>query len=169
MDKQSLFFTSIVGIVAIALMLLAIQFLAKRLKLQTNTEQNINASYSVWFGSLLLSFILFLKVALELVENSIELLIADKSINNTFLAVLEQIAIYTGFSFLFTFIAYYIVSIVVKFSIGNRNDSIEIEKDNVGYFIIKGMVLLTLVFSLITIFEHFLRWFAPAIETPFYH
>lgn len=169
MDKQSLFFTSIVGIVAIALMLIAIQFLAKRLKIQTNTEQNINASYSIWFGSVLLSFLLFLKVALELIENSIELLIVDKSINNTFLAVMEQIAIYTGFSFVFTFFAYYIVHIVVKFSIGNRNDSIEIEKDNVGYFIIKGMVLLTLVFSLITIFEHFLRWFAPAIETPFYH
>ena len=169
MDKQSLFFTSIVGIIAIALMIVAIQFLAKRLKLQTNTEQNINASYSIWFGSLLLSFILLLKVALELVENSIELLIADKSINNTFVAVMEQIAIYTGFSFLFTFITYYIVSIIVKFSIGDRKDSIEIEKDNVGYFIIKGLILLTLVFSLITIFEHFLRWFAPAIETPFYH
>ncbi len=169
MDKQSLFFTSIVGIVAIALMLIAIQFLAKRLKIQTNTEQKINTSYSIWFGSLLLSFILFLKVALELVENSIELIIADKSINNTFVAVMEQIAIFTGFSFLFTFLAYYIVHVIIKFSIGNRNDSIEIEKDNVGYFIIKGLVLLTLVFSLITIFEHFLRWFAPAVETPFYH
>jgi hypothetical protein len=169
MDKQSLFFTSIVGIVAIALMLIAIQFLAKRLKIQTNTEQKINTSYSVWFVSLLVSFILFLKVALELVENSIELIIADKSINNTFVVVMEQIAIFTGFSFLFTFLAYYIVHVIIKFSIGNRNDSIEIEKDNVGYFLIKGLVLLTLMFSLITIFEHFLRWFAPAVETPFYH
>lgn len=169
MDKQSLFFTSIVGIVAIVLMIIAIQFLAKRLKIQIDTEQKINTSYSIWFGSFLLSFILFLKVAVELVENSIELIIADKSINNTFIAVMEKIVIFTGFSFVFTFLAYYIVHIIIKFSIGDRADNIEIEKDNMGYFIIKGLVLLTLVFSLISIFEHFLRWFVPSVETPFYH
>ena len=52
---------------------------------------------------------------------------------------------------------------------GNRVDSYEIEKNNIGYFILKGVVLVLLVFSLISIFEHLLRWFAPVVETPFYH
>jgi hypothetical protein len=169
MDKQSLFFTTIVAIVAIALMLMAIQFLSKKLNIKTETEEKFNPSYSIWFGSLLISFILFLKVALELVENSIELLIADKTIDNTFIAVMEKIAIFTGFTFFSTFLAYYIVNTILKYLIGNRTDSIEIEKDNVGYYIIKGLALLSLVFSIITVFEHFLRWFAPSVATPFYH
>lgn len=169
MDKQSLFFTSIVAIVAISLMLMAIQFLSKKLKIKTELGEKLNLSYSIWFGSLLISFILFLKVALELIENSIELLIADNSINNTFIAVMEKIAIFTGFSFIFTFVAYYIVDTILTFSFGKRVDSIEIEKDNIGYYTIKGLVLLTLVFSIVTVFEHFLRWFAPSVATPFYH
>jgi hypothetical protein len=169
MDKQSLFFTSIVAIVAISLMLMAIQFLAKKIKIKPEIEQKMNTSYSIWFGSLLISFTLFLKVALGLVENAIELIIAERDIDNTFADVMEKIAIFTGFTFLFTFLAYYIVNTILKFSIGHRSDSIEMEKDNVGYFAMKGLVLLTLVFSLLTVFEHFLRWFAPSVETPFYH
>ena len=169
MDKQSLFFTSIVAIVSISLMLMAIQFLSKKLKIKTELGEKLNFSYSIWFGSLLISFILFLKVALELVENSIELLIADNSINNTFIAVMEKIAIFTGFTFIFTFVSYYIVDTILTFSLGKRVDSIEIEKDNVGYYIIKGLVLLTMVFSIVTVFEHFLRWFSPSVATPFYH
>jgi hypothetical protein len=169
MDKQSLFFTTIVAIVAIALMLMAIQFLSKKLNIKTETEEKFNPSYCIWFGTLLISFILFLKVALELVENSIELLIADNSINNTFIAVMEKIAIFTGFSFIFTFVAYYIVNTILKYLIGNRTDSIEMKKGNLGYFIIKGIILLSFVFSIITVFEHFLRWFAPSVATPFYH
>jgi hypothetical protein len=169
MDKQSLFFTTIVAIVAISLMLMAIQFLAKKMKIKPETEEKSNLTYSIWFGSLLISFILFLKVALELVENSIELLIADKTIDNTFIAVMEKIAIFTGFTFFSTFLAYYIVNTILKYLIGNLTDSIEMEKGNTGYFIIKGIVLLSLVFSIITVFEHFLRWFAPSVATPFYH
>jgi hypothetical protein len=169
MDKQSLFFTTIVAIVAISLMLMAIQFLAKKMKIKPETEEKSNLTYSIWFGSLLISFILFLKVALELVENSIELLIADKTIDNTFIAVMEKIAIFTGFTFVSTFLAYYIVNTILKYLIGNLTDSIEMEKGNTGYFIIKGIVLLSLVFSIITVFEHFLRWFAPSVATPFYH
>jgi hypothetical protein len=118
MDKQSLFFTTIVAIVAISLMLMAIQFLAKKMKIKPETEEKSNLTYSIWFGSLLISFILFLKVALELVENSIELLIADKTIDNTFIAVMEKIAIFTGFTFVSTFLAYYIVNTILKYLIG---------------------------------------------------
>jgi hypothetical protein len=48
-------------------------------------------------------------------------------------------------------------------------NSIEMEKDNKGYFLIKAIVLILLVFSLQTIFEHFLGWFTIKVETPFYH
>ena len=148
---------------------MAIQLFAKKLKIKPESDQKINMSYSLWFSSLLISFILFLKVALDLLENSIELIIYSKTIDNVFIAISEKVSIFMGFSFLFTFLAYLIVQYILKFSIGSRVDKIEIEKDNIGYYIIKGLILIFLVISLASIFEHFLRWFMPAVETPFYH
>lgn len=169
MDKQSLFFTSIVAIVATALMLMSIQFLAKKLNIKSEKEQKITVSYSIWISSIMIAFFLFLKVALELVENSIEVIIYSKTIDNAFIAVMQKIAVFSGFTFLFIFLAYYVVHILLIFIIGKRNESIEMEKENTGYFIMKGVLLILLVFSLITIFEHFLGWFVIKVDTPFYH
>jgi hypothetical protein len=169
MDKQSLIFTSLIAILALSLMLMAIQFLAKKLKIKSIQNEKTQLSYSVWFGAIIISFIIPFKIALELIENSIELLITDATIINTFMAVTEKIALFTGFSFIYTFAAYYIVNILFKYIVGNRNDSIEIANDNVGYYVNKGLVLIALVYSLSNVFEHFLRWFAPIIDTPFYH
>ncbi len=169
MDKQSLFFTSLVAILATALMLIAIQFFAKKQKIKLEVEQKINTSYSIWLSSIMVAFFMFLRVALELVENTIEIIIYSKTIDNTFMAVIQRIAIFTGFTFVFTFLTYYIVHNLLKLSLGNRIVSLEIEKDNKGYFIIKGIILTLLVYSILTIFEHLLSWFMPVVETPFYH
>lgn len=169
MNKQSLFFTCLVAVVATALMIMAIQFLAKKLNIKSEIEDKINTSYAIWSASIFITFFMLLKVALEQTENAIEVIIYSKTIENTFLEVMQRIAIFTGFTFFFTFLSFYIVSAIFKFSMGNRVDSYEIEKNNMGYFILKGVVLVLLVFSLISIFEHLLRWFAPVVETPFYH
>lgn len=169
MDKQSLFFTSIVAICATALMLILMAFFAKKLNIKSDKEQKINISYSVWFASIMLAFFIYLKPALELIENSIEIIISSKTIDNTFMEVMEIIAIFTGFTFIFTFLSYYIVHNVLKLSFGNRLDAIEIEKENIGYFILKGVMLIFFVFSLITIFQHLLNLFMPVVDTPFYH
>ena len=169
MNKQSLFFTCLVAIVATALMIMALQFLTKKLNIKPDVEEKTNTSYAIWSTSLFIAFFMFLKVALEQTENAIEVIIYSKTIDNTFFEVMQKIAIFTGFTFFFTFLSYYIVNAVFKFSLGNKIDSFEIDRNNTGYFIIKGAVLILLVFSLITIFEHFLRWFAPVTNTPFFH
>jgi len=169
MNKQSLFFTCLVAVVAIALMIMALQFLTKKLNIKPEVEEKINASYAIWMTSIFIAFFMFLKIALEQTENAIEVIIYSKTIDNTFLEVMQKIAIFIGFTFFFTFLSYYIVNAISKLSLGNRIDSYEIDRNNIGYFIIKGAVLILLVFSLITIFEHFLRWFAPVTNMPFFH
>ena len=169
MNKQSLFFTCLVAVVATVLMLMVIQFLTKKQNIKSETEEKINTSYAIWLSSILVTFFMFLRIALDQTENAIEVIIYSKTIDDTFVQVMQKIAIYTGFTFLFTFISYYIVHNVLKLTLGNRIDSLEIEKDNRSYFIIKGVLLILLVFCLVNIFEHFLRWFAPVVDTPFYH
>lgn len=169
MDKQSLFFTSIVAIISTVLMLLSIQFLSKKLNIKNESEQRIKISYSIWYGSILICYFLFLKVALELIENSIEIIIYSKTIENTFIIAIQKIIIFTGFTYFFTFSSYLIVDKVLQFSFGKRLDNIEIDKENIGYYLIKGILLILFTFSLVTIFEHFLKWFMPTVDTPFYH
>lgn len=169
MDKQSLFFTCIVAIFSTLLMLLSIQFLSKKLNIKIEAEQRIKISYSIWYGSILICYFLFLKVALELIENSIEIIIYSKTIENTFMASMQKIIIFTGFTFFFTFSSYFITDKILQFSFGKRLDNIEIDKENIGYYLVKGILLILFAFSLTTIFEHFLKWFIPTIDTPFYH
>jgi hypothetical protein len=169
MDKQSIFFTGLVAIIAIALLLLVVQFISKRQKINLGLDSQINLSYSIWINTLMISFVLFLKVALELIENSIETIISSKTIDNTFLAVMEKISIFVGFTFLFTFFSYYLINFIIKIFLGNRQINIEIKNNNIGYFIINGLSLILFTYSILNIFEHFLRWFSPVVSTPFYH
>lgn len=171
MNKQSLFFTALVALVATMLMLMAIQFLAKRLNIKqsVDNDQNFSLSYFFWFTSLVLPFYMYLKVGLTSLESSIEILISPKCIENALFGTLQRIAINVGFTFLFTFIAYSIVASLLKFTYGSRKDSIEIENNNYVYFIVKALLIFCLVFSTQILFEDLLKWFSPIIDTPFFH
>ena len=169
MNKQSIFFTILVAIISVAILLIILQFISKRQKINLGLEPQINLSYSIWISTIIISFAIFLKVALELIENSIEIIIHSNTIDNTFLAVIEKISIFIGFTFLFTYISYYLITIIMKMFSGNRNLNVEIDNNNIGYFIVKGVSLILFTFSILSIFEHFLKWFSPVVETPFYH
>jgi hypothetical protein len=169
MDQQSLIFTFLVAIVTTALMLTSVQFLAKKQKIQIESEQKINISYSIWISSLMITFFMFLKVALVLIENSIELIIFSKTIEAPFMTVMEKIIIFTGFTFISTFLSYFLVHNLLNILFGSRVNSIEMEKDNRGYFLIKALILILFTFSVLTIFQNFLEWFTIKIDTPFYH
>lgn len=169
MDEQSLFFTSIVAISATGLMFLALQFLAIKQNIQIQTENKINLSYSIWASCIMVAFFIFLKIALGQIENSIEIIIYSKTIDNTFWAVMQKIIIFLGFTFIFTFLSYFVIDNLLNLLIGKRSSKIENDNENIGYFFLKGIVLLFLVYSVSTLFEHFLGWFMPVVETPFYH
>ena len=169
MNKQSLFFTALVAIIATVLLLMILQYIVKKKNIQSEDEGKIKTSYVIWLSSILISFFLLLKPALEQIENAIEVIILSKTIDDTFIQVIQRIAINIGFTYFFTLMAYYTVHNVLKFSLGKRDDSIEIERNNKEYFMIKGILLILFVFSLITIFQHFLQWFAPSVDTIFYH
>lgn len=168
MNKQSLFFTALVAFFSTIILFLLLQFLTKKLKFKTENENKLSTSYTIWFTSILLSFFILLKPALEQIENAIETIIFSKTIENTFLEVMEKIILNIGFTFIITFVLYLLVNLIFKISNGTKNDNIEMENNNFNYFLIKGTCLLLLTFALSTVFNHFLQWFAPTVDTIFY-
>lgn len=168
MNKQSLFFTFLVALVATFLMFMIIQYLSKKWNFKHDKEGKVNLSYVIWLLSIIIPFFTLLKVALNQVESAIEIIIFSNSIENTFFEVMQKIAIFIGFTFIASFMSYYVVTSMMKLFYGNIKDSQEIENNNIGLFIIKLVLAFLLVFSLLNVFEHFLQWFAPVVDLPFY-
>jgi hypothetical protein len=167
MDQQSLFFTFIVAIVALLIELNIISIYANKQKIKS--LENNNISLILWYLNFLIPFFLLLKIALELIENSIEVLIYSTTVSNTFVAVMEKIFIFSGLVFLFSFLIYFSIERIVSFFITKKDNVIEIENNNYSYFLFKLSLTVFLTFSLLRIFEDFLKWFLPIVETPFYH
>lgn len=168
MDKQSLFFTVLVGVISLILALGLLQFLTKK-TFKSGLFERTSWSLLLWQFSWLIPFFIFLKPALVATENTIEVVIYSVTIQNTFFYSVSKILLYIGFTFLFTFLINKVVSIIDKFFFTRNNQIIEIENNNIVYFLFKLLLVIGLAFSFITVFEHFLNWFIPSIETPFYH
>jgi len=168
MNKQSIFFTILVGIISLLLALGLIQFLAKK-TFKLNPHEKLSWSFLIWQSTWLIPFFIFLNSALEITENTIETVIYSNTIQNTFLYSTGKILLYIGFTFLFTFFVNKIVDIADKFFFSKSNYVIELENNNIIYFIFKLLLVVGLALSFSNVFEHFLSWFVPSIETPFYH
>lgn len=166
MNTSNLIISAIVGIIAIAIFVIAIQFISKKMNLED--EGIFKNSFTVWIGCSLISFALLLSTSLKAISNAIEVILGIDKPDNT-LTIIEKVALFTGFTFLFFMVVYFIAKFIAAIIFGKRNIKIEIERNNYNYFIVKGIILLVLTFSMLSIFENFLRLFSPIVDTPFYH
>jgi hypothetical protein len=121
MNKQSLFFTFLVAIIVLLIAFNLLILFAKKSKVKTD---NTNLSLILWYSTILVPFFLLLKPALNMIENSIELLIYANSVNNTFISVMEKILIYSGLTFVFTIVVYLLIEKISIFILDKRDISI---------------------------------------------
>ncbi|MGV7106432.1 hypothetical protein [Flavobacterium sp. U410] len=168
MNKQSLFFTILTGIISLILALGLVQFVAKK-TISSSIKEKSTWSFLLWQCNWLIPFFIFLKIALQVTENTIETVIYSNTIQNTFFFSVGKILLYVGFTFLFTIFINKIIDLVDKYFFTRNEMLIELENNNIVYFVFKFILVIGLSFSLLTVFEHFLNWFVPSIETPFYH
>jgi hypothetical protein len=166
MNKQSLFFTFLVAIVVLLIAFNLLILYAKKRKIKTD---NTNISLVLWYSTILVPLFLLLKPALNMIENSIELLIYADSVNNTFIKVMEIILIYTGLTFVFTIVVHLLTEKISIYILDKRDVSIEIENNNFSYFMFKLLISTLFVYTLLSVYEDFLKWFLPVFNTPFYH
>ena len=166
MNKQSLFFTFLVAIVVLLIAFNLLILFAKKRKIKTD---NTTISLVLWYSTILVPLFLLLKPALNMIENSIELLIYADSVNNTFIKVMEMILIYTGLTFVFTIVVHLLTEKISIYILDKRDVSIEIENNNFSYFMFKLLISTLFVYTLLSVYEDFLKWFLPVFNTPFYH
>lgn len=167
MNKQSIFFSCLTGVIATAVMFLSIR--RQLTKNQISADSNPSTLGALQTVPLLITFFIFLRTGLEQVENTIEILIYDPSIENTFWAVMQKIAIFMGFVFMFTWGFNFITDWLLRLIYGKTDREIEIRNSNIPLFTIRAVCVIFLAYAITPMFQHLLQWFTPVVETPFYH
>ena len=168
MKIESSIIVIISGIFAFALALLTIQFFVKELRKKATSNNTLNLSFGLWFGSLLLSITLLLSKALEVMNDEIDVLIAFPK-EGIYLEIFKAGSIFIGLTFLWFVISFYIIKVFSRLIFSSSIDEIEIEQNNSSYFLIKGFVFITFIIVLLPIFESLLRGFILSVDTPIYH
>ena len=166
MNSSNLIITAIVGIIAIAVFVLIIQFFSKRINFEE--EGKLKTAYAVWIVFIITSFSILLNASLKAISNAIEIISGINKSENV-LAIIQRVALFTGFTFIWFAAIYFITRFTTAIILGKKTDSIEIDINNYSYFIVRGIILIAFTFSLLAVFENFLRLFSPIIDTPFYH
>jgi hypothetical protein len=166
MNTTSLIITALFGIIAITLFILAIQFLSK--KINYEDEGKLKTAFAVWIGFSIASFAILLNSSLKAISNAIEIIIGANKADSSLL-IIEKNALFTGLTFTWFIVTYFITQFITAIILGKRTDNIEIERNNYNYFILKGIILLAFTFSLLSVFDNILRLFSPVVDTPFYH
>lgn len=166
MNTPNLIITAIVGIIIFTLFVLAIQFISR--KISYEEEGKLKTAFAIWIGFLIASFALLINSVLKAISGAIEVILGQPKTDNTLL-IIQKVALFIGFSFIWFAITYFITQFTTSILLGKRTNSIEIDRNNYNYFFIKGIILLSITYAFLSSFENFLRMFSPIVETPFYH
>lgn len=168
MKIESSIIVIISGIFAFALALLLIQYFVKELRKKASTSETLNISFGLWFGSLLLSIILLLSKALSVMNDAINVLISFPK-DGLYIEIIKSGSIFIGLAFLWFIISFYINKIFSRLIFSLSSDDVEMEQNNISYFLIKGIMIIVFILILLPTFETLLRGFILSVDTPIYH
>jgi len=168
MNTSKIITLAIASLVSISIMLMVVQLLILKLKPKSETDGKIKLSYGIWFSSLFISATIITSKAILVLSEALDN-IYKFNLQNTVLESAKITSFYIG-SAMVWFVAWvYIASFLTKIICGKRINANEIEADNCAYFLIRGMMLIGLIFCSMLVFEIMIRLFIPSIEIPFYH
>lgn len=166
MDTTKIITLTIIGIVSIAISLTVTQLFLIKQKLKSENEGKTNISYAVFFSTWVIAFSLLNLKSISVLSEYIDLINkTNTEISN--IEILKTTVLFIGLTNFWLIIWYFIAQIFTLIFVGKRNDINEIESNNYGYFVLKGILILSFIYSLIPVFEILLRTFFP-IEVPFY-
>lgn len=156
-----------VGIIAFAISLTITQILIRKGKSKSEIEGKFNLAYGILFSCWVISFsILNFKMLSALTEFSDT--VYKVSTENPFGEIAKTSVLFIGLTNSWLILWYYVTKALSVLFSGNRNDTNEIENNNYVYFVLKGVVFISLIYSLMPVFENLLRTFYPEIQIPFY-
>ncbi|MEI6697020.1 MAG: hypothetical protein WCO13_13250 [Bacteroidota bacterium] len=155
-------------ITSVAMGLFIIQLLLRKLKPKSELGNKIKISYGAWVFFLFTALSINTAKTLDLLGEAFDL-ITKSNTENTLLNIFQTSSIFIGLNILWFVIWLSISNVLSIILIGKRNVSKEMENNNISYFLIRGVILIGIIISFLTLYESLLRAFLPTINAPFYH
>ncbi len=155
-------------VISFAVLFLIIYLLIKKFKSKINSDGKLKISYGVWYAAIFLAGSNVISsttnVAFEALDNLIKIQPAKIT-----LEILKAMSLIIGIGFIWLLLWFFVVKFLTKLIPFKNDENEEMEDDNFGYFIIKGVLLIGIIFSLSSVLILILRSLIPNIEIPFYH
>ncbi|MCC6448483.1 MAG: hypothetical protein IT215_07345 [Chitinophagaceae bacterium] len=156
----------IIGVLSIIISLTVTQLFLKKEKLSSEKDEKINLSYGILFSTWIISFSLLNFKSISILNEFITIIIRIKTVDFN-MQIFKTSVLFIGILNFWLILCFYTVEVLSTLYLGKRKNNNEIINNNYSYFIIKGLLNLSLIYCLMPIFELFLKAFFP-IETPFY-
>ena len=156
------------GIIAIAIDLIILQLILKKVKKNAESESKLKISFAIWFSTLFFALSIINYQSISFLNEAIDNIY---KINppNIIKETAKAISLFIGLGVVWFVIWFYISNVFAVLVVGKRKDSNEMESDNRTYFLIKGFITIGFIIALMPIFVSLIRTFIPSIEIPFYH
>ncbi len=167
MEAQKLITLIVVGLLALAIGIALIQFLLKRLKLNSK-EQTMSLSYAIFTSGLFIAYGIIISKTIQLLVSTLDVLYRA---NKEQLAweSLKSCTIFLGSGILWFIAGYFLSSFLLNLIIGKHDAKTEIENNNYPYVLIRCFLFITFILIFNPITEKFLSFFLPVLDVGFYH
>lgn len=159
---------TIVGIIAIAIMLSIIQVLLRKVKLQAEAEFKIKPAYGIWFVSLLIAASLIGAKAITFLGEAVDNIYKMGS-QNLGAEIAKIASLYIGLSVVWFLLWYFVSRVFSIIILGLRKEQEEMSLNNIYYFLVRGVLINMFIFCLSPILDVIFRLVMPNIQLPFYH
>ncbi|MDH7462591.1 hypothetical protein QEG73_14940 [Chitinophagaceae bacterium 26-R-25] len=168
MENTKAVILSIAAFISLAIIIMVIQFLSRKLKNKSHEDGKIKLSFGIWFSTFFLSASLIMARTIvvfgEAVDNVYKIT-PDRGLFESF----KKGSLFIGLSILWLLIWYIAVNRLSYLVMGKRKPANEIDIDNYTFFIVRGILLIGFTICLLPAFDIILREFIPSVQIPFYH
>lgn len=168
MNTTKLITLALIAIISLAISLLTTQFVFKKIKATSESQEKFNLAFGVFFTSWVISFSMLNQKIVVILNEFIDLVYKTAS-TGQLITIVKSSILFIGLSNCWLLVCYFLTRVVSDLIAGKRTLINEIESNHYVYFLMYGFVFVSFVFSSIPIFEIILRIFLPNIEIPFYH
>jgi hypothetical protein len=122
--------------VAIAIILLIIQMLLRKIKLKSELDGKLKLAYGIWFAELFLAATFITSKTIIVLSEAIDNIYKMNS-SNAIVETTKAASLFIGLAAVWFVIWYIIAKVPSTLIAGNRNELKEMEADNCAYFLIR--------------------------------
>jgi len=168
MEPTKAIILSIATLLALAIIIMFMQFLSRKAKNRNQEDGKMKLSFSLWFISFFFSGSLIVTKTITVYAEAVDYLLKIYPTKSWFESF-KSGSLFIGLAIGWLLLWYFVSNRLSAFITGKRNPVHEVEANNYTFFLVRGILLIGITICLLPTFEIVVRAFVPGVQLPFYH